>query len=127
MIREGTEIVVGLHEDLHFGPVVMLGLGGIFVEVLFRSAFRAAPLTRGDAQQMLRELRGRKILEEVRGQPPADAESVIEVLLAVSRLGVDAAGEVTELDINPLLVLPKGGGAVAVDALAILAEEEASK
>jgi len=127
MVREGTEIVVGLHEDLHFGPVVMLGLGGIFVEVLEDVAFRAAPLTRGDAQQMLHELRGRKILEGVRGQSPADAQSVIEVLLAVSRLGVDAAGEVAELDINPLLALPMGRGAVAVDALAILADEEVSK
>lgn len=120
MVREGTEVVVGLHHDPQFGPVVMAGLGGIFVEVLEDVVFRAAPLTRPDAEQMVRELRGRRILEEVRGRPAADVGSVIEVLLAVSRLAVDAAGEVAELDINPLVVLPAGRGAVAVDALAVL-------
>jgi acetyltransferase len=120
MIHEGTEVVVGLHQDPQFGPVVMVGLGGIFVEVLEDVAFRAAPLTRGDAEAMLRDLRGSKILEGVRGRPPADARSVIEVLLAVSRLAVDAAGEVAELDINPLLVLPADQGALAVDALVVL-------
>ncbi|MBI4587685.1 MAG: acetate--CoA ligase family protein [Candidatus Rokubacteria bacterium] len=126
MVREGTEVVVGLHLDPQFGPVVMVGLGGILVEVLGDVAFRAAPLSRGDADQMLRDLKGSRILEGVRGRSAADVQSVIEVLLAVSRLAVDAAGAVAELDINPLLVLPAGQGALAVDALAILAEPQAS-
>lgn len=120
MVGEGIEIVVGLHQDPQFGPVIMVGLGGLFVEVLEDVVFRAAPLTRGDAEVMLRELRGSRILEGVRGRPAADVQSVIEVLLAVSRLSVDAAGELAELDINPLLVLPEGHGASAVDALVVL-------
>ncbi|MBI2152176.1 MAG: acetate--CoA ligase family protein [Candidatus Rokubacteria bacterium] len=119
MVREGTEVIVGLHRDAQFGPVVMVGLGGIFVEVLEDVAFRAVPLTHADAEEMLGELRGARILEGVRGRPPADVPSVIEVLLAISRLADERAHEVAELDINPLLVLPAGRGAVAVDALAI--------
>jgi len=122
MVHGGTEVVVGLNQDPQFGPVVMVGLGGVLVEVLEDVAFRAAPLTRSDAEAMLRELRGARILEGTRGRPPADVRAVTDVLLAVSRLAMDAAGEVAELDINPLLVLPVGGGALAVDALVILAE-----
>lgn len=119
MVREGTEVIVGLHRDAQFGPVVMVGLGGIFVEVLEDVAFRAVPLTHADAEEMLGELRGRRVLEGVRGRPPADVRSLIEVLLAISRLAEERVHEVVELDINPLLVLPAGRGAVAVDALAI--------
>lgn len=119
MVREGTEVIVGLHQDAQFGPVVMVGLGGIFVEVLGDVAFRAVPLTHADAEEMLGELRGGRVLEGVGGRPPADVPSVIEVLLAISRLAEDRSQEVAELDINPLLVLPAGRGAVAVDALAI--------
>ncbi len=126
MVPDGVEVVVGLHQDLQFGPVVMVGLGGIFVEVLEDVAFRAAPLTRQDAEEMLQELRGRKILEGARGRPRGDIRSLIDVLLAVSRLAMDAAGQVAELDINPLIVLPDGSGAVAVDALTILAESHGS-
>lgn len=126
MVPGGVEVVVGLHQDLQFGPVIMVGLGGIFVEVLEDVAFRAAPLTRRDAEEMLEELRGRKILEGARGRPRGDIRSLIDVLLAVSRLAMDAAGQVAELDINPLIVLPDGSGAVAVDALTILAESHGS-
>jgi acyl-CoA synthetase (NDP forming) len=122
MIRDGTEVVVGVHQDPQFGPVVMVGLGGIFVEVLGDVAFRAAPLGREDAEEMLGELRGRRLLEGARGRPPADVPALIDVLLAVSRLAVDGDGQVAELDINPLLLLPRGRGAVAVDALTVLAE-----
>lgn len=122
MVRDGTEVVVGVHHDTQFGPVVMVGLGGILVEVLEDVSFRAAPLGRDDAEQMLAELRGARVLEGVRGRPPADVRSLSEALLAVSRLAADAAGEIAELDINPLLVLPEGLGAVAVDALTVLAE-----
>jgi len=122
MVRDGTEVVVGVHHDPQFGPVVMVGLGGIFVEVLEDVSFRAAPLSREDAEQMVAELRGARVLEGVRGRPPADVPSLIEALMAVSRLAADAAGEIAELDVNPLLVLPGGRGAVAVDALTVLAE-----
>jgi acetyltransferase len=120
MIRGGTEVVVGLNQDPQFGPVVMVGLGGIFVEVLGDVAFRAAPLTRADAEEMLRELKGFRVLQGVRGRPPADVDAVVEALLAVSRLAVDARGRLRELDVNPLMALGAGHGALAVDALAIL-------
>ncbi|MBI3030980.1 MAG: acetate--CoA ligase family protein [Candidatus Rokubacteria bacterium] len=122
MIRNGTEVVLGVHHDPQFGPVVMVGLGGIFVEVLEDVSFRAAPLSREDAEQMVAELRGARVLAGVRGRPPADVPSLIDALLAVSRLAADTAGEIAELDVNPLLVLPAGRGAVAVDVLAVLAE-----
>src|SRR3990170_430495 len=122
MVRDGTEVVVGVHHDPQFGPVVMVGLGGIFVEVLEDVSFRAAPLSREDAEQMVAELRGARVLEGVRGRPPADVPSLIDALLAVSRLAADTAGEIAELDVNPLLVLPGGRGAVAVGALTVLAE-----
>lgn len=122
MVRDGTEVVVGVHHDAQFGPVVMVGLGGIFVEVLEDVSFRAVPLSREDAEQMLAELRGARVLEGVRGRPPADVPALVDAVLAVSRLAADAAGEIAELDVNPLLVLPAGRGAVAVDALMVLAE-----
>jgi acetyltransferase len=123
MVAGGVEVVVGLHQDPQFGPVVMVGLGGVLVEALQDVAFGAAPLSREDAQEMLRTLRGARVLAGMRGRPPVDVDALIEVMLAVSRLGVDATGAVAELDINPLIVRGGGGGAVAVDALVVLAEE----
>jgi acetyltransferase len=124
MVTGGTEMVVGLHQDPQFGPLVMVGLGGIFVEVLEDVAFGAVPLTRGDAEEMLASLRGARILDGVRGRPRADREALIDVLLAVSRLAVDAGGAIAELDLNPLVVLPEGRGAVAVDALVVLSSSQ---
>lgn len=123
MASGGIEVVVGLHRDAQFGPVVMVGLGGVLVEALDDVAFRAAPLSREDARDMLESLRGRRVLEGVRGRPPADVEALIDVILAVSRLGADAEGLVGELDINPLVVQPRGRGAVAVDALVVVSPE----
>jgi len=120
MVTDGVEVVVGLVQDPQFGPVVMVGLGGVLVEALEDVAFGAAPLTRDEARRMVEGLRGARVLGGVRGRPPADLEALLDVLLAVSRLGVDAAGAVTALDINPLLVRARGGGAVAVDALVVL-------
>jgi acetyltransferase len=123
MASGGIEVVVGLHRDAQFGPVVMVGLGGVLVEALDDVAFRAAPLSREDARDMLESLRGRRVLEGARGRPPADVQALIDVILAVSRLGVDAEGLVGELDINPLVVRPRGRGAVAVDALVVVSPE----
>lgn len=120
MVTGGTELVVGLHCDPQFGPVVMVGLGGIFVEVLEDVAFAAVPLTPGDAEAMLRSLRGARILEGARRRPPADRQALVELMLALSRLGLDAGGAIAELDLNPVMVLPDGRGAVAVDALVVL-------
>jgi acetyltransferase len=124
MVTGGTEMVVGLHQDPQFGPLVMVGLGGIFVEVLEDVAFGAVPLTRGDAEEMLASLRGARILDGVRGRPRADRGALIDVLLAMSRLGVDAGGAIAELDLNPVVVLPEGHGAVTLDALVVLSSSE---
>jgi acyl-CoA synthetase (NDP forming) len=86
----------------------MFGLGGIFVEVLRDVSFRVAPLARPDAEEMIREVKGYRVLEGVRGRPPADVRALVDVILKLSRLAVDFAGEIEELDINPLIVLPRG-------------------
>ncbi len=120
MVRGGVEVVVGVHHDPQFGPVIMAGLGGVLVEALEDVAFRAAPITAADAGEMLRELRGCRILEGVRGRPRSDVPALVDLLVGVSRFAVDAAGSVAALDLNPVVVLPEGRGAVAVDALALV-------
>lgn len=124
MIEGGTEMVVGLHRDPQFGLLVMVGLGGIFVEVLDDVAFRAVPISRGDALNMIRSLRGARVLAGARRRPAADENALADVLLAVARLGAEAGGTIVEADLNPLLVLPRSRGAVAVDALVVLADDE---
>jgi acyl-CoA synthetase (NDP forming) len=116
---QGVETVVGIAQDELFGPVVMFGLGGVFVEVLHDVTFRVPPFTTRDATAMLDELRGAALLREVRGQPAADRDALVDVLMKMQRLAVDLSGEVAEVDINPLVAGPKG--AVAADALVVLA------
>jgi acyl-CoA synthetase (NDP forming) len=117
LVTGGTETVLGVADDPLFGPTVMLGLGGVFVEVLGDVTFRVPPFDRADARRMMRELRGASLLTGARGRPPADVGALVDVIMRVQRLAVDLAGEVAELDINPLIVRPKG--AVAVDALVV--------
>lgn len=122
MAPAGQEIVVGGVRDPDFGPLVMVGLGGIFVEILADVAFRICPITRIDAQEMLAELKGAAILNGARGRRPASQDAIIDVLL---KLGGDDgllmrhAGDIKEVDINPLIV--SESAAVAVDARFILA------
>jgi len=115
----GVETVVGIAPDDLFGPVVMFGLGGVFVEVLHDVTFRVPPFTARDASAMLDELRGAALLRGVRGQPAADRAALVDVLMKMQRLAVDLSGEVAEVDINPLLA--GTDGAVAADALVVLA------
>jgi acyl-CoA synthetase (NDP forming) len=117
-MAEGIETVVGVAQDDLFGPVVMFGLGGVFIEVLKDVTFRVPPFTRVDAAAMLHELAGSAMLGGVRGQPAADLDALVDVLMKVQHLAVDLSGEVAELDINPLLAGPKG--VVAADALVVL-------
>jgi acyl-CoA synthetase (NDP forming) len=119
MVTGGVETVVGVSRDELFGPVVMVGLGGVFVEVLGDVTFRVPPFGREDAERMLRELRGFPLLAGARGAQPADVEALVDVIMQVQRLALDLAGEIRELDVNPLVVLPKGAGAVALDALVV--------
>jgi len=115
----GVETVVGIARDDLFGPVVMFGLGGVFVEVLHDVTFRVPPFTARDATAMLDELRGTALLRGVRGQPAADRGALVDVLMKMQHLAVDLSHEVAEVDINPLLAGPNG--AVAADALVVLA------
>ncbi len=117
MIPPSTEIIVGATKDPQFGPALMFGLGGIFVEVLKDVSFRIAPITRSDAQEMITEVKGYPILRGYRGQPPADINAIVEILLNTSRLVMDHP-EIRELDLNPILVYEKG--AKTVDARIIL-------
>ncbi|MFE0101642.1 acetate--CoA ligase family protein [Streptomyces sp. NPDC059009] len=119
MVEKGVEMVVGVTQDELFGPTVTVGLGGVLVEVLRDAAVRVPPFGEDQAKAMLRELRGRALLDGVRGAPPADVEALVEVVLRVQRMALELGDEISELDINPLMVLPRGQGAVALDALAI--------
>lgn len=117
MVQQGRELIVGMTRDPVFGPLVMFGLGGILVEVLRDVAFRIAPFGREEARRMMGEIRGRGLLDAVRGSPPADRAAVEDVLLRVARLVTDCP-EIAELDVNPLMAMPSG--AVAADARVML-------
>jgi acyl-CoA synthetase (NDP forming) len=117
MLSRGREVILGGKRDPSFGPVVMFGLGGVYVEVFEDVAFRLAPLTREDAEGMISEVRGSRLLRGVRGEPPVDVEAVVEALLALSRLLVECP-EVVEIDVNPLLVFERG--VAAVDARVVV-------
>jgi acetyltransferase len=116
MVSDGVEVIVGLSQDPHFGPVLLVGLGGIFVEVFKDTAMRVCPITENDAREMLEELRGAKLLKGFRGKGAADIDALVKAILSVSQLSQDLADRRPELDINPLVVLPKGQGVKAVDA-----------
>ncbi|MFE0701957.1 acetate--CoA ligase family protein [Streptomyces sp. NPDC058872] len=119
MVGRGVEMVVGVTRDESFGPTVTVGLGGVLVEVLDDTAVRVPPFGEPEARSMLAELRGRALLDGVRGAPPADVDALVEVVLRVQRMALELDGDLAELDINPLMVLPRGQGAVALDALAV--------
>lgn len=103
----GIEVIIGVTHDPTYGPIMMFGLGGILVEVLKDVVFRALPLDRTDARSMLDDIRAHEILNGVRGAPPADKQALIELMLAVSSLAL-AFPEIAEIDLNPVLVYPKG-------------------
>jgi succinyl-CoA synthetase beta subunit len=117
MAGEGVEMILGIKRDPLFGPVVLCGLGGILVEVLRDIAVGIPPLTKQQAHDMLTRLRGFAVLDGVRGKPPADIDALCNIIVSVSRLAVSLGDRLAGLDINPLIILPKGQGAVAVDAL----------
>jgi acetyltransferase len=119
MVRGGQEVIVGVKRDPTFGPLVMFGLGGIYVEILADVSFRLAPLTAADAWEMLAEVRSAKLLAGVRGAPPADRAALVDAIVRIGQLAADHP-QIAELDLNPLLVLGEGRGVMAVDARMIL-------
>jgi len=117
MAPPSTEVIVGAIKDPQFGPAVMFGLGGIFVEILKDVAFRVAPITEAEAREMISEVRAYPLLKGYRNLPPADVEAIVQILLNASRLVMEHQ-EIKELDLNPIMVYEKG--AKTVDARIIL-------
>ena len=117
MIPKATEIIIGMMQDPHFGPVIMFGLGGIFVEVLKDISFRVLPIEERDAEEMISEIKGYKILKGVRGEGPKDIEAIKNLLLKISQLTLENP-EISEIDLNPVFVFEKG--LQVVDARMIL-------
>lgn len=120
MIKGRRELVMGLTRDAQFGPCVMFGLGGIFTEILRDISFRRAPLEVRDAEEMMQEIRGHKILDAVRGMETADKKLLTEMLINIGRIGLEIP-EVSEIDLNPVIL--SGSKPVVVDALIVLKAE----
>jgi len=119
MVAPGTEVIVGMKREVQFGPVLMVGLGGVFAEVLKDVALRVAPVNSEDALEMMQELRAYPLLAGARGGAPADLEALALIMERVSRLALDCP-QIVELDLNPVIVHRVGQGAIAVDALLVL-------
>ena len=117
MIQGDREFVIGLTRDPQFGPCVMFGLGGIFTEVLKDVSFRIAPITEIDAEEMINEIKTKKLLDEFRGSPAVDKSALIKALIGIGDLGIEN-DEISEIDINPLII--DGNKPIAVDALVVL-------
>jgi acetyl-CoA synthetase (ADP-forming) len=117
MAPRGREVIVGMSKDAQFGPVLMFGLGGVWVEMAEDVSFRVAPIEQKDAVEMIREIRGYPILEGARGGERVDFDALVEILLSASRLAMDWQ-EIKEFDINPIFAYEKG--ALSIDARIIL-------
>jgi acetyltransferase len=119
MVKDGVEVIVGVSCDPQLGPVLLFGSGGVMVEVYNDVALRRCPITRSEAQAMIAEVKGARLLRGFRGRPAADLEALADTLVRVSYLAMHIEGHLAELDINPLMVLPSGQGVKAVDALVV--------
>jgi acyl-CoA synthetase (NDP forming) len=117
MVKPGIEVIIGMTRDAQFGPVLMFGLGGILVEVLKDVSFRVVPLTKRDAHEMVREIKGYPVLDGYRGNDPADVSCLEDMLVKLSGF-LEKHPEVSELDLNPVFAYKDG--AVAVDARVII-------
>ena len=117
MISKATEITIGMMKDPHFGPVIMFGLGGIFVEILKDISFRVLPIEERDAREMITEIRGYEILKGARGKSPRDIQAIEGVLMKISKLTMENP-EINEIDLNPIFIFEKG--LQVVDARMIL-------
>lgn len=121
MVETGKEVILGVTKDPTFGHMLMFGLGGIYVEVLKDVVFRIAPLTRREAEEMVRSIRSFPLLAGVRGEKAADLDALVECILRISQLVTDFP-QIVELDINPLFAYETGKGSIAVDARIVIGE-----
>lgn len=124
LVRGGKETIIGAKQDPKFGPLVMFGMGGIYVEVLKDVMFRLAPIGQWDARDMIESIKTSKLLKGVRGEKPSDVNALVDCLLRLSQLVTDFP-EIAEFDMNPLLVLEEGKGCKAVDVRIGLADKSA--
>lgn len=120
MVSGGVEVIVGVSYDAQLGPMLLFGSGGVMVEVYNDIALRHCPIDRREALDMIAEVKGAKLLRGFRGKPAADVDALADALVRVSHLAVHFEGNLAELDVNPLMVLPAGQGVKAVDALLVL-------
>jgi succinyl-CoA synthetase beta subunit len=116
-IKGAVEMALGIARDPVFGPVAMVGLGGVFIEVLKDVSFRRCPFDEAQAEAMVRSLKGFPLLDGARGRPKADVKALAGALAALSRFAAGADERLLSVDVNPLLVLPEGQGAFAADAV----------
>jgi len=119
MVDGGEDAVVGIVSDPTFGPAVMVGLGGVLVEVLDDVAFRLAPFDTGEARRMIAELKGARLFQAFRGRPELDADALAVLLSTVSRFAAAEGEALSSVDLNPVRVLPKGQGVVVLDAVVV--------
>jgi acetyltransferase len=119
MVSGAVEVIIGISYDPQLGPVLLFGTGGVMVEVYNDVALRLCPVSLREAHEMIAQVKGSVLLRGFRGQPPADIDALAETLVHVSHMGMHLEGRLSELDINPLMVLPQGQGVKAADALAI--------
>lgn len=118
-----AELIIGMTTDPQFGPALMFGLGGIFVEIYKDVSFRVCPITEYDANEMIREIKAFPILDGFRGRPKADVDTIVNILLKVSQIAIDHP-EIDQMDLNPVIIYEKGKGVAVVDARIILKEKK---
>ena len=124
MLKAGTEMIIGLNSDPQFGPMLLVGMGGVFVEVFKDAGLYPVPLNHDEALHMLQSLKSFKLLNGYRGNPPADIEALTDMMVKISDFAYRKKDTLKELDMNPLFVYPKGEGVAIADALAVMYEEE---
>jgi acyl-CoA synthetase (NDP forming) len=117
MVSQGKEVILGAKRDPSFGPIVLFGLGGIYVEIFKESSLRVAPINRSEAKEMISESKAVNLLKGIRGERPSDIQALVENLLRLSQLMIDFP-EIEGIDINPVKVLEQG--ALAIDARIVL-------
>jgi acyl-CoA synthetase (NDP forming) len=116
---KGVECLLGIARDDQIGPTLVMGLGGVFVEILADVAIRIPPINATEARRALENLKGAKVFTGVRGAPPADIDALAEMAARLSWLAYDLRDDIAELDLNPVVVMPAGQGAFVVDALLV--------
>ena len=119
MAKRGQELILGINHDEAFGPMLMVGMGGVYVEIMKDIAFAPVPLTKDDAHILLNKLKSRPLLDGFRGEPAADISALVKLMVNLGRFAADFAGTIKEIDLNPVLVHPEGDGVTVVDALIV--------